>query len=171
MNKITKEQEEFLNKCTYRTWKLNTETGLVDVAGDFNCSSMGLSDFLGIEFGIIKRRFDCSHNRLVSLEGAPQKVDQVFSCSNNQLTSLEGSPKEVGWHFYCYNNKLVSLEGAPQKVLGDFICDPINLRDLDIDLLDKIYFYNNKKYFGLKYYIITKIAKELDPERYLKKMV
>jgi hypothetical protein len=192
MKNITKEQENFLNKCTWGTWKLNTKTGLVDVDVDFNCSHSSLSNFSGIEFGNISGSFDCSYNKLVSLEGAPQKVGNTFYCynnqlvslegapqevsggfycSNNQLVSLKGSPKKVGESFYCYNNKLVSLEDAPQKVLEYFICDPINLRDLDIDLLDKIYFYNNKEYFRLKYYIITKIAKELDPEIYIKKMI
>src|SRR5574343_223548 len=105
MKNITKEQEDFLNRCTNGTWKLNTETGLVDVDGTFNCSGQNLPDFLGIEFGKIKNDFNCSHNKLVSLEGAPQEVGYSFYCSNNKLVSLEGAPQEVGGGFYCYNNK------------------------------------------------------------------
>jgi hypothetical protein len=99
MKNITKEQKEFLDECTWGTWKLNPKNGLVDVDSNFNCSRMGLSDFMGIEFGNISSSFDCSNNKLVSLEGAPQKVGRIFSCSNNQLTSLEGGPKEVGGFF------------------------------------------------------------------------
>ena len=122
MNKITKEQENFLNECTDGIWRLNAETGLVDVDGHFNCSRMGLSDFMGIEFGNISGSFNCSNNKLVSLKVAPKKVGKSFYCYNNQLVSLEGGPQEVGVAFYCYNNKLVSLEGAPQEVGGDFYC-------------------------------------------------
>ena len=72
MKNITKEQEDFLNKCTNENWELNTESGLVDILVDFNCSYSSLSDFSGIEFGNISGFFDCSNNNLVSLEGAPQ---------------------------------------------------------------------------------------------------
>jgi hypothetical protein len=38
---LTKEQEEFLDRHTKGTWKLNPN-GLVDVHGDFDCSDEGL---------------------------------------------------------------------------------------------------------------------------------
>ena len=75
--------------------------------------------------------FDCSNNKLTSLEGAPQKVMGMFYCSNNKLTSLEGAPKEIGMSFYCSNNKLTSLKGAPQKVLVSFDCSENNLTSLE----------------------------------------
>ena len=140
---LTEEQIKWLNECTEGTWKLNHQTGLVDVEGDFDCSGQDLSDFKGVRFGVVERHFSCSDNRLTSLEGAPrevgrsfncddnlltslegapQKVRGGFSCHNNRLTSLEGAPREVGWSFWCHNNRLTSLEGAPEKVRGDFWC-------------------------------------------------
>jgi hypothetical protein len=46
-----------------------------------------------------------------------------FDCSVNKLTSLEGSPKNVLGYFVCSYNKLTSLEGAPSSVGEDFICN------------------------------------------------
>jgi hypothetical protein len=170
MNKITKEQEEFLNKCTNGTWELNHKTGLVDIDGSFDCSRMGLSDFMGIEFGEINGVFNCASNRLVSLKGGPQDVNGEFDCSNNQLVSLEGGPQEVGGGFDCSNNRLVNLEGAPQKVGWDFVCDPLPLRGCPDNLLDVLFFLNNKKYYLLRGFIIE-IANGLAHEIYLKKMI
>ena len=118
---LTPEQIEWLDNCTKGTWKLNPQTGLVDVEGDFDCSEQGLSDFKGVRFGVVKGNFWCEDNLLTSLVGAPQKVRGDFDCRINQLTSLEGAPREVG-SFSCDNNLLTSLEGAPRKVRGDFWC-------------------------------------------------
>ena len=108
---LTPEQIEWLDNCTKGTWKMNPETGLVDVDGSFSCSGQGLTNFKGVRFGVI---------------------GGLFSCGNNQLTSLEGAPQVVGSDFYCNNNQLTSLEGAPQVVEGDFICyhNPVSNKTL-----------------------------------------
>ena len=118
---LTPEQIEWLNKCTKGTWKLNHQTGLVDVEGDFDCSEQGLSDFKGVRFGVVRGCFNCEKNLLTSLVGAPEEVEEYFECSGNHLTSLEGAPRKVGGGFYCSDNRLTSLVGAPQKV-GSFSC-------------------------------------------------
>ena len=100
---LTKGQIKWLNSCTAGSWKLNTSTGLIDVDGDFDCSSKSLTDLKGIKFGEVSGVFYCRNNRLTSLEGAPQSVVRDFSCSNNQLTSLEGAPQTVRI-FYCNDN-------------------------------------------------------------------
>jgi hypothetical protein len=110
---LTKVQTEFLNRYVEGSWNLNSK-GLVDVNGDFNCWGKDIKDFMGIKFGKISEGFDCSHNKLKSLVGAPQKVRGRFSCSHNKLTSLEGAPQEVGGDFVCGGNQLKSLVGAPQ---------------------------------------------------------
>lgn len=66
--------------------------------------------------------FDCSHEELTSLRGAPPIVIGDFYCNGNQLTSLEGAPTNVDGSFYCNDNKLTSLEGAPTKVGTNFHC-------------------------------------------------
>jgi hypothetical protein len=73
-----------------------------------------------VQFGHIGGYFDCSDNKLTSLEGAPKSVGGGFYCRDNQLTSLEGAPQSVGGYFYCHKNQLTSLEGAPKEVGGDF---------------------------------------------------
>ena len=144
---LTKEQIKWLNKCTEGTWKLNHQTGLVDVEGDFDCSGQGLSDFKGVRFGVVGERFDCSNNRLTSLVGAPREVGESFACENNRLTSLEGAPRKVGWGFFCSNNQLTSLEGAPQEVVCDFRCYNNRLTSLVGAPRkvgeDRIYFWDN----------------------------
>ena len=119
---LTEEQTEWLNKCTTGTWKLNSQTGLVDVDEGFSCYEQGLSDFKGVRFGVVERGFRCYNNRLTSLVGAPREVKGIFRCEDNQLTSLEGAPEKVGGCFDCDNNLLTSLVGAPREVGGSFSC-------------------------------------------------
>jgi len=128
---LTEEQIEWLNKCTTGTWKLNPQTGLVDVDGCFDCSEQYLSDFKGVRFGVVERHFWCSDNRLTSLVEAPREVGRSFFCDNNQLTSLVGAPEKVGVSFCCWSNRLTSLEGAPREVGGSFYCQENLLTSLE----------------------------------------
>jgi hypothetical protein len=128
---LTEEQVKWLDKCTLGTWKLNPQTGLVDVDGSFGCRKQRLRDLNGVRFGEVKGNFSCSRNQLTSLEGAPQKVEGYFSCQDNQLTSLEGAPQKVGKWFDCDNNQLTSLEGAPREVKRDFSCANNQLTTLE----------------------------------------
>lgn len=96
---LSNKQEEFLNKYTKGTWTYDPATGLVDVKGDFNCSTQNLKDFQGVKFGKVGRDFYCYGNKLTSLAGAPQKVDGNFNCSYNSLTSLAGAPQKIGGWF------------------------------------------------------------------------
>ena len=148
---LSPEHIEWLDQCTKGTWQLNSQTGEVDVDGDFDCSGQGLIDFKGVRFGVIEGHFNCRNNQLSSLEGgprevkmsffggnngltslkgAPQKVRGSFSCSDNQLTSLEGAPQEVAV-FSCSDNQLTSLKGAPQKVSMYFLCSDNQLSSLE----------------------------------------
>lgn len=110
----------------------NQQTGLYDCNGDIRVVDDLVSNgkFI-IKFGVVGGRFVCSSNRLVSLEGAPQKVGGDFSCAHNQLTSLEGAPQEVGDDFHCDSNELTTLNGAPQIVDGDFWCYDNQLTSLE----------------------------------------
>lgn len=106
-------------------------------------SNCGFESFGDIKFGVVTGYFDCSFNKLRSLEGSPRKVEGYFNCSfnnltslnyapeyvgstyhceRNQLTTLKGAPKYVKGSFFCHFNKLTTLENAPQEVEGDFIC-------------------------------------------------
>ena len=120
---LTQEQRDWLDACTTGTWKVDPQTGLVDVDGSFNCNYQGLTDFKGVRFGHVERYFSCADNNLTSLEVAPQSVGGDFDCSHNELKSLEGAPRSVGGDFSCFYNSLTSLEGAPQEARGYFACD------------------------------------------------
>ena len=128
---LIQEQKDWLYECTTGSWEINTQTGLVDVDGDFSCTGQGLPDFKGVRFGNIIGDFDCDNNLLTSLRGAPQVVGGSFDCSENELTSLEEAPQSVGGAFFCSENELTSLEGAPQKVSGDFFCSYNELTSLE----------------------------------------
>ena len=129
--KLDLEQIEWLNICTEGTWKLNPDTGLVDIDGSFDCSEQGLTDFKGVRFGTVSGYFDCDGNRLTSLVGSPESVGGDFFCSYNQLSSLDGAPESVEGYFYCYSNQLTSLVGAPVEVGGHFICSYNQLISLE----------------------------------------
>jgi hypothetical protein len=128
---LTTDQEAFLNEYIKGTWSVNRQTGLVDVEGNFACSSKRLKSLSGISFGHVSGNFACFNNQLTSLKGAPQTVGGGFDCSYNDLTSLEGAPQTVGRYFFCESNKLTSLEGAPQTVGWGFDCSYNDLTSLE----------------------------------------
>ena len=86
---------------------------------------------LKIRFGKVGGDFDCSRNKLTTLDGSPNEVGGCFYCSNNNLTTLEGAPKKVKGDFVCSYNNMTSLEGAPQCVGEDFYCSYNNLNTLE----------------------------------------
>jgi len=108
--------EEFIQKnCT-----LNSD-GTYSSESDIDLSGLDLIK-LPVKFKEVKGDFDCTNNKLTSLEGAPEKVGESFWCEFNNLTTLEGAPKHVGWDFNCRYNQLTSLKGAPEKVGERFVC-------------------------------------------------
>jgi hypothetical protein len=129
---LSKSQTDFLDRYTRGSgyWSFDSQTGLVNVTGDFDCSHQSLKSFKGIRFGTVTRDFLCNSNKLTSLKGAPQKVGGRFNCKYNLLTSLAGAPQDVGNAFYCGNNNLTSLKGTPQEVRGSFWCQYNNLTSL-----------------------------------------
>ena len=99
------------------------------VTGSFNCSDNKLTS---LEFSPqTVDGFYCNDNKLASLEFCPQTVGSDFSCSGNQLTSLEFCPQTVSGNFYCNDNKLTSLEFCPQTVGGHFFCSYNRLISLE----------------------------------------
>ncbi len=95
--------------CSRYTTNLD---GSISVDNWVNLSKMGLSK-IPINFKNINGYFNCSNNKLTSLDGCPE-ISLGFSCANNRLTSLNGGPKKVMGGFYCYDNELVSLKGVPR---------------------------------------------------------
>ena len=114
------EVSKICEKYGITNWSINQD-GLVDVNGDVDLERKGLTK-LPLKFGMVTGIFNCTDNKLTTLEGAPRSVDGRFSCGVNKLTTLEGAPRSVGGHFYCYRNQLTTLEGAPESVSGGFYC-------------------------------------------------
>jgi len=85
---LSQEQVKWLNACIAGRWKLNHQTGLVDIKGNFDCTNKGLTDLRGVRFGEVSGDFHCGYNQLTTLEGAPQSVGGDFFCYSNRLTSL-----------------------------------------------------------------------------------
>ena len=127
---LTPKQIDWLDDCVSGSWRVNPQTGLVDIEGDFNYES-NVPNFNGVRFGDIGGDFKCSRSSLASLEGAPQSVSGNFYCSHNLLTSLNGAPQSVGGNFSCSHNSLTSLEGGPQSVGYIYQCDHNSLISLE----------------------------------------
>jgi hypothetical protein len=84
-------------------------------------SNLNLKTLVGRIYPKKISNFNCSHNNLTSLEGAPElnsagdfSVGGDFYCSNNELISpLVGGPEKCRL-FNASNNKLTSFEGFPK---------------------------------------------------------
>ena len=122
------EVAEICKKHGIENWSLNN--GLVDVRGDVDLPRKGLTE-LPLKFGEVTGCFNCSNNKITSLEGAPKSVGGYFDCNFNVLKTLEGAPHTVGANFRCEYNQLNSLEGAPNKVTGVFYCRGNNIRSFE----------------------------------------
>ncbi len=101
------------------------------IKGDVDLSEKGLTELPDLSKVTVTGYFDCSHNALTSLQGAPKMVGGNFVCRINKLVTLQGAPEVVGGHFFCSPNPLKTLEGAPRQVGGDFDCKNCRLTSLD----------------------------------------
>lgn len=97
------------------------EQGEVSVTGNVKLTSQVSQ--LPVQFDVVEGSFECQHNQLTSLQGAPRTVGWLFNCKGNNLTSLEGAPVSVRGSFFCNMNPLISLQGAPSHVGQVFYCD------------------------------------------------
>lgn len=121
------------------------DSGQVSVPGNLTFKDKSFTHF-PIHFAPIQGNFDCSDClNLVSLEGAPQRVEGSCYLNNcihltslrggptwvgkdldcilcTRLESLEGAPIFIGGTLNCfYCSRLLSLSGAPEKIPGDFL--------------------------------------------------
>ena len=132
--KLTDEQIEFLIRHVTGSWKLNRETGLVDVNGGFHCGASSLKSLLDIQFGDVSGNFNISDNRLTSLKGSPKTVSGSFVYGN--LTLSDDQWNIIGW----LKASLKSKDAA--KLLLPLITEPelddwVLKNPLDLDLLDE----------------------------------
>jgi hypothetical protein len=126
MQRLTKKQVLLLNRTVDGTW-VQTSQG-INVEGNINLKHIKFRNLnitaLPVIFNVINGHFDCSYNKLTTLQGTPTTINGNFYCSWNKLTTLQGTPTTINGDFYCSWNKLTNLHGAPKQVNGDFNCDP-----------------------------------------------
>ena len=108
--------KNFCEKYNIRNYTINDDLS-IDVYGNVDIQyvttrrSINILDEIPIKFNKVSGYFNCSNNRLTSLENCPKYVGKMFRCDENNLTSLEHSPEFVGGSFDCYFNPLKSLDG------------------------------------------------------------
>jgi hypothetical protein len=136
------EVAEICKKFGIKNWSIRD--GLVDVDGSVFLRERGLTK-LPLKFGVVSSYFNCSWNKLTTLEGAPKEVGVDFYCGDNKLTTLEGAPKEVGGDFRCSYNNLTTLKGVPKIINGNFDCSYNDLTTLEHfpDVKSNIYIGDN----------------------------
>ena len=119
-------------KFTTGAGKIQTITIPDDMVfrGYLNLSDMGLTELPDLSAVTVTGDFNCSYNKLTTLNGAPKSVGGNFRCSDNKLLSLDGVPKSVGGDFVCSGNLLTTLAGAPKSVGGNFYCSGNRLTSL-----------------------------------------
>lgn len=100
----------------------------VDVYTSISLSHMRLFR-IPIKFNRCTSNFDCSYNKLTTLENCPKIVHGNFNCSFNNLSNLVGGPKTVTKSYNCSYNKITNFEGAPAK-LNIFNCSYNKLESL-----------------------------------------
>ena len=101
-----------INKYGIENYTINDDLS-IDVDDDVIIAYRGL-EYLPLRFNHVSGYFDCSANRLKTLEGCPQTLDSGFYCTNNNLESLKDCTQTINGDFMCSNNKLTDLEYFPE---------------------------------------------------------
>ena len=75
-------------------------------------------------------RFDCSENQLVTLKGGPDWT-KSYDCSDNKLKSLDYIAKYITGDLNCNSNEITSLSSLSEvKEINTLNCSENKLRDL-----------------------------------------
>ena len=125
-NTYIKENNQFLiNKQSIKDWLNSMNITWFTINDDLTVYAKDCIDIsnknltkLPVKFDKVDGYFDCSDNKLTTLEGCPSYVRLHFACSDNKLTTLKGCPKIIGDGFYCCNNTdLVDINDLDSKIL------------------------------------------------------
>ena len=128
--------EEICEKYKIENYIINDD-GSIDVNdnvyiqnSEFTEISLKLTE-LPLKFNKVRGDFDCSNNKLTSLEGSPKWVGKGFYCHHNELTSLEHSPEYVFTRFNCSSNMLIDLKYCPNSIGTNLFCSKNNITSLE----------------------------------------
>ncbi len=118
-----------LEKNRIKNYTIN-EDGSIDCNQDINFFCENLNE-IPFKFNRINGNFEISNNKLKSLKNCAKYVEGYFDCSVNKLISLEFGPEYVSKNYHCINNKLETLKGCVEEVYGDFNCNNNELTSLE----------------------------------------
>lgn len=133
--------DKFCQENSIRNYTI--EDGKLVVSGNVYLNDRGMN-VLPVKFKSVSGVFDCSGNKLVSLDGCPSYVGLSFNCSRNNLTSLNGGPKVALNYYYCAKNRLTSLEGGPEKT-NHFECLYNDIKSINYIPSSQFFNINNNK--------------------------
>ena len=100
----------------YNLYDLQKYSNFV-IEGSLDLSNMGLTELPNLAGVEVRGDFDCSHNNLTSLRGAPRAGQEgnTFNCGYNKIRSLKHLPMQSagnvhGWRrINCNNNQITTL--------------------------------------------------------------
>jgi len=127
-DKLTPEQNSFVNTLVRGAWEYNESTGRIHANGYISHSDHNsvsgmkfvdpIDNFMGVKFSSCNGRCMLNGNNLKSLEGTPEKVHGQFECKDNKLETLIGGPKFVKFSYDCSGNNLTNFEGLADEIGG-----------------------------------------------------
>lgn len=137
MTELTDKQLQFLRASVRGDWKVNHESGLIDVDGSVYAShggALGEEKVLPISFGVVSGDFDVSYNELETIEGSPIWLNGNLNCTYNNLTNLKGMPYYLGKILLVQHNPLTDILPKPN---GLYRLN-INIDDIPRHALDTV---------------------------------
>lgn len=114
---MIKNNQFFTNKKNIKNWldtrNIKDYTIHDDLVVDVKDAVVELGhqnlSYLPIQFGKVEGNFYIANCNLKTLKGSPRYVTGFFDCSNNNLMSLDYAPEKVN-DFDCSNNKISSFK-------------------------------------------------------------
>lgn len=123
IEKSRKQIEDICKQYHIENYTFNVDNS-IDVDDDVILMEFDLEK-IPIKFNNVTGSFNCSYNRLTSLQNAPKYVGEVFMCAVNNLTSFEGFPISVGECVVAYDNNFTSI---------DYLPDSDNIYEIHVEL-------------------------------------
>jgi len=93
----------------------------------------GTKELPNLSHIVLNGSFECSGNKITSLNGSPKCVTGYFSVCDTLITSLEGMPEKIGENVdLVSNHRLKSLKGIAQSIEGNLnLSDCPELKEFD----------------------------------------
>ena len=113
--------KEICKKYDIRNYSINPDRS-IDVDVNVFLYKRKLTK-LPLKFNKVNGDFNCSYNKLTSLEGSPIEINGYFVCYYNKLESFEFTPKIIRGYFDCSYNNIKTFEYFPSSVKYNFYCD------------------------------------------------